>query len=169
MITDGAQILHFDFPEKLSGFWVHVCVEPDHDEFTYIISIYKNTEFPTGTVLLSKHLPYKYPDMYMCVDRNYQAIRVYTNPIHRRNGYWVAFGVFFKTFFLEQFNIDLEAPFDRSKWTDKIYNKARKIYGQAFVTPVLKGGRIDQDEIEPPRDIAFPLIWFGQRIGGFRE
>lgn len=169
MTINGAQYLNFSFPEKLTGFWVHVCVEPDNPGYTYIVSIYKNDAYPTGTVILSKYMPYEYPDMYMCVDTNYQAIRVYTNPIHRRNGYWVAFGVFFKTFFAEQFGVDLEAPFDRSKWTDKIYNKARKIYGQSFVTPVLRGGRIDQDEMEPPRDPAFPLIWFGQRIGGFNE
>jgi len=169
MTTDGTQYLQLEFSEKLSGFWVHVCVEPDNPGYTYIASIYKNDAYSTGTVILSKYMPYEYPDMYMCVDTNYQAIRVYTNPIHRRNGYWVAFGVFFKTFFAEQFGVNLEAPFDRSKWTDRIYNKARKIYGQSFITPVLRGGRIDQDEMEPPRDPAFPLIWFGQRIGGFNE
>jgi hypothetical protein len=169
MTTDGAQYLLYNFPEKLYGFWVHVCVEPENPGYTYIVSIYKNEENPTGTVVVSKYMPYEYPDMYMCVDTKYQAIRVYTNPLHRRNGYWVAFGVFFKYFFAEQFGVDLEAPFDRSKWTDKIYTKARKIYGQTFITPVLKGGRIDQDEMEPPRDPAFPLIWFGQRIGGFNE
>ena len=169
MNLNGAQILQFDLPEKLDGFWVHVCVEPDHKDFTYIVSIYKDSQHPTGTVILSKYLPYAYPDMYMCVDTKYHAIRVYTNPVHRRNGYWVLFGVFFKSFFATQFNVDLEAPFDRSKFTDRIYAKARRIAGQTFATTPLKGGRIDQDEMEPPRDPAFPLIWFGQRIGGFNE
>ena len=169
MNSNGAQYLHFDFPEKLTGFWVHVCVEPDTKDFTYIVSIYKNNLHPTGTVLLSNTLPYDYPDMYMCVDNNYHAIRVYTNPIHRRNGYWVLFGVFFKSFFATQFYVNLEAPFDRSKLTDRIYAKARHIVGQTFVTPTLSGGRIDNPEMEPPRDPAFPLIWFSQRIGGFNE
>lgn len=167
MNLNDAQYLQFNFPEKLTGFWVHVCVKPDHKTFTYIVSIYKNNQYPTGTVILSEYLPYTYPDMYMCVDNKYHAIRVYTNPTHRRNGYWVSFGVFFKSFFATQFGVDLEAPFDRSRVTDRIYAKARRIAGQAFATPTLKGGRIDQDEMEPPRDPAFPVIWFGQRIGGF--
>jgi hypothetical protein len=169
MNSNGAQYLQFDFPDMLTGFWVHVCIEPDNKDFTYIVSIYKNTEHPTGTVILSEYLPYAYPDMYMCVDNNYHAIRVYTNPVHRRNGYWVSFGLFFKSFFATQFGVDLEAPFDRSKVTDRIYAKARRIAGQTFATPALRGGRIDHDEMEPPRDPAFPLIWFGQRIGGFNE
>jgi hypothetical protein len=94
---------------------------------------------------------------------------MYTNPIHRRNGYWVLFGVFFKSFFVPQFNVHLESSFDRSKLADRIYARARKLAGQTYFIPALKGGRIDQAEMEAPRDPAFPLIWFGQRIGGFNE
>lgn len=169
MNITGAKILQVDFPKELDGFWVHVCVEPDHKDFTYIISIYKNNQYPTGTLIFSKYLPYAYPDMYVCIDSNYYTIRMYTSPLYRRRGYWVLFGVFFKSFFATQLNVHLEAPPDRSKLADRIYARARKLAGQTYSTPVLRGGRIDQDEMEPPRDPAFPLIWFGQRIGGFNE
>ena len=169
MNSNGAQYLQFDFHAELDGFWVHVCVEPDHKDFTYIVSIYKNDKHTTGTVVLSDTLPYAYPDMYMCVDNRHHAIRVYTNPVHRRNGYWVLFGAFLKSFFATHFNVELEAPPDRSKLADRIYARARKVAGQTFATTPLRGGRIDQDEMEAPRDPAFPLIWFGQRIGGFNE
>jgi hypothetical protein len=169
MNSNGAQYLHHNLPAELDGFWVHVCVEPDQKDYTYIVSIYKNDEHPTGTIVLSKYLPYAYPDMYVCIDNNYHTVRMYTNPIHRRNGYWVLFGAFLKPFFAKQFNVELEAPSDRSKLADRIYARARLLAGQTFATTPLRGGRIDQDEMEPPRDPAFPLIWFGQRIGGFNE
>lgn len=169
MTTNGAQYLHFEFPEKLSGFWVHVCVEPESNLFTYIVSIYKNDDYPTGTVVLSKYMPYAYPDMYGCFDKNYHIQRMYTNPIHRRNGYWIPFGIFFKKFFADQFNVNVDGTADRSKQTDRIYNRTRALLGESSYVPATKGGRIDYDEAEPPRDPAFPLIWFGQRIGGFNE
>ena len=169
MNLNGAQIVQSNFPAELKGFWVHVCVEPDHKDFTYIISIYKNNQYPTGTVILSKYLPYEYPDMYVCISSNYLTVRMYTSPLHRRNGYWVLFGVFLKSFFSTHLGVELEAPPDRSKLADRIYARARKVAGQTFATIPLRGGRIDQDEMEAPRDPAFPLIWFGQRIGGFNE
>jgi hypothetical protein len=169
MTTDGAQYLQFDFPKELDGFWVHVCVELDSSSFTYIVSIYKNNDYPTGTVIISKYLPYAYPDMYGCFDKGYQVQRMYTNPIHRRNGYWVPFGVFLKKFFAEQFGVNVDGTGDRSKQTDRIYARTRAVLGDASYVPPIKGGRIEYDEAEPPRDPAFPLIWFGQRIGGFNE
>jgi hypothetical protein len=169
MNLNGAQILQVDLPDKLDGFWVHICVKPHNDQFAYLVSAYKNDKYPTGTIIISEELFYDYPDMYVCLDKNYYTFRIYTNPIHRRQGYWIPLGIFFKHFFSKHFKVELEASPDRSKVADLIYNQQRNVGGQDYASPILAGGRIEREEMEPPRDPAFPLIWFGQRIGGFNE
>jgi hypothetical protein len=93
---------------------------------------------------------------------------MYTNPIYRRRGYWKFLAsVLRSVFYNNAGGILLEGTRNRSPITNRLYGTLTKLMNHNNPNSPILGGRVSMPEQEPPRDPASPVIWFGQRIGGF--
>jgi hypothetical protein len=166
------------YPTELGDSWIHACFV--NSEFIKIsIGLYKNTTYPTGTIIFSQFTPNQYPDMYTIqapdqrgsyteLNKTVESNRMYTNPIYRRRGYWKFLAsVLRSVFYNNAGGILLEGTRNRSPITNRLYGTLTKLMNHNNPNSPILGGRISMPEQEPPRDPASPVIWFGQRIGGF--
>ena len=177
--TDGVPTPSYSqYPSELDKSWIHVTFFEDHPKLAGVISIYKNDKYPTGTVIFSKHILNEYPDMYMTLNKGGATYatteknvvlsdRIYTNPVYRRRGYWKWAGSMMRSILYSYNGLVLDGTDDRALAIEKIYVKAMKLGGQKKWFP--NNGRMFNHkgwEKEPPREPAFPYIWYNQRLGG---
>ena len=166
------------YPTELGNSWIHSC-SVNADIIKISIGLYKNNKYPNGTIIFSRFTPNEYPDMYTIQAPDYlgsytdsnktvESNRMYTNPIYRRRGYWKFLAsVLRSVFYNNAGGILLEGTRDRSPITNKLYATLSKVMNHNRPNSPIPGGRAFMPEQEPPRDPASPVIWFGQRIGGF--
>jgi hypothetical protein len=165
--TDGIPTPWFSsYPEELGNSWIHNCFMEDHPSIGLVSCVYFNDKYPKGTVIFSRHILNDYPDMYITWDKKYLANRMYTNPIHRRKGYWKFVGVLLRCLMYGYNRTVVDGSDDRAFAIEKAYLKMMS-FGQKKWLP--NNGRMLKHkgwEIQPPREPAYPYIWYNQRIGG---
>jgi hypothetical protein len=154
------------YPTEFGDSWIHVCFL-NGDNLKILICLYKNNKYPNGTFVFSEYTPNDYPDMYTTIDLLYHSNRMYTNPIYRNRGYWKLLASLLRSVFYTHAQIVLEGTPNRSPIAHGIYKKVTKLVKHATPNTPFPGGRTFMPEQVPPRDPAFPVVWYGQRIGGF--
>lgn len=166
--TNGVATPHFSqYPTEFGHSWVQVTKFENHPTLTYAVCLYINDKYPNGTIVFSKYISNDYPDMYYTLDYNHRANRVYTNPVYRRRGYWKIFGTLMRSIIYNYNGVIPDGSADRANAVEKAYLAMVRIGKQKGWLP--NNGRMfnhQGSEIEPPREPAFPLIWYNQRIGG---
>jgi hypothetical protein len=157
-----------EYPKELENTWLHVYKVKDHFDLSYIVSFYKNNDYPRGTVIVSPFLYHKYPDGYVIFDKQYFSSRIYGNPMYRGRGWWKWVPIVLRTFFYSNMNkIFVDATPERSMAGERSYKKALPYLKQK--NPTINNGRMNLGEMEPPRDPTSPYIWYNNRVGGNRE
>jgi len=166
--TNGIPTPSFSsYPEELGDSWIQVTFLKDHPDLSLIAMLYINSKHKKGTVIFSDYIPNDYPDMYYTLDKQHLANRVYTNPEYRRRGYWKIFGTLMRSIIYNYNGIIPDGSTDRAKAVEKAYLAMVNIGKQAKWLP--NNGRMFKhlaSEIEPPREPAYPYIWYNQRVGG---
>ena len=148
------------WPKELAGWWLQI-TEVSLFQTKYVASFYFNNKNPEGSVLVSSFLPKEYPDIYCLIGNDSVVDRVYVNPVYRKRGFLSPCGPVLRSVMYSIFNLIVEATKDQSP----------KIY-KAIGEPVpLRNQEEDLSEmslqnIEPPRDPAFPFVWASERTGG---
>jgi len=155
-----------EYPEKLNKYWIHITEFKKPNKIKYCVSFYKNNNFLPGTIIVSDYILNDYPDLYLTIDRNLLANRVYTNPELRPSGAWKWIGVLTRLFFynnLEKQNVDV--PSKRNLIADIAYNKTKTILKEKHI---YKKNEIQKvlEIVEPARDFMYPDIWYNKRIKG---
>lgn len=166
--TNGvATPLFKEYPVEFGDSWICVTFLKDHPDLSLIAMLYKNNKYPKGTIIFSKYIHNDYPDMYYTLDKDHLANRVYTNPMYRRRGYWKIFGSLMRSIIYNYNGIIPDGSADRANAVEKAYLAMVSIGKQAKWLP--NNGRMFKhmgSEIEPPREPAYPYIWYNQRAGG---
>lgn len=75
-----------EYPEELSGSWISITKIYGHPKTTAICCLYFNSNYPSGTVVLSDVLFDKYPDAYGTWDKDYLTGKSFCSPKLRKNG-----------------------------------------------------------------------------------
>ncbi len=169
---DGVPLVSLsEYPSELGPSWIHACFV-NQDTIKLSISLHKDNTYPAGTIIVSNFIRNKYPDMYTLQkfeNDSFVSDRMYTNPIHRRLGYWKYLAALLRSVFYTNFNLNIEGSINRSPIADKFYKNITKILKHNSPNSALSGGRMFMGEQEPPRDPMSPVIWYEQRIGGLNE
>jgi len=156
--VEGVNIPYLNqYPEELSDSWIHICETPMHRQIAYIVSFYHNTDNPKGTIIYSHKIYNKYPDMFITLDKNFLADRMYTNPKLRKRGYWKWAAMVLRPFFYNNLNkIYIDGRRDRAPFAEKAYLKAASM---------LSDTKIEYSKLKKniwDRDPVFPYIWYNQ-------
>mgnify|MGYP000853736425 FL=1 len=155
------------WPKELAGWWLQI-TEVSLFQTKYVAGFYFNNKKPEGSVVVSSFLPKEYPDIYCLIGNDSVVDRVYVNPVYRKKGFLSPCGPVLRSVVYSIFNLIVEATKDQSP---KIYKAMGEAY-QSIGEPVpLRNQEEDLSEmslqnIEPPRDPAFPFIWASERTGG---
>lgn len=152
------------YPEKLNSYWIQITELKDNNIIKYCVSFYKNKKYPPGTIIVSNYILNDYPDLYLTIDRNLLANRVYTNPKLRPSGAWKWIGVITRLFFYNNLNKQkIDVPSKRSFITDIAYNNTKKILKEKHI---YKKNDVEKifELTEPPRDFLYPALWYNKRV-----
>jgi hypothetical protein len=155
------------YPWELEDSWIHVC-KTNNKKSPYIVSFYNNKDYERGTIIYSEFIYHKYPTSYVIFNEKNLAERIYTNPVYRGRGYWKWVPLVLRCFFYNNLNkIYLDATPERSMAGERAYKKAIHLLKQKHI--YINNGRMNIGEIDPPRDPAFPYVWYNQRIKGIKQ
>jgi hypothetical protein len=153
-----------EYPEKLNKYWIHVTEFKNPNRIKYCVSFYKNNKYAPGTIIVSDYILNDYPDLYLTIDRNLLANRVYTSPELRPSGAWKWIGVLTRLFFYNNMGQQkIDVPSKRSLLADIAYNNTKKILKEKHI---YKKNQVETTAgiTEPPRDFMYPTIWYNKRI-----
>ena len=169
--TNGVATPSFsNYPKELGDSWVMVTFFKDNPAVSTAVCLYINNKYPKGTIVMSKYMMNDYPDMYYILDKTNTVTRFYTNPIYRRRGYWKLFGTLMRSIMYNYNGIVPDSTDDRAFFGEKAYLAMVNIGKQKKW--LKNNGRMFNHlgiEFEPPRNPAFPSIWYNQRIGGLYD
>ena len=164
----------FDFsslPVQLKKMWAVITIIENHPLISFSLAIYKNDDYEEGTIIVSPYFYHKYPDLYAVGNKEYNTVRIYTNPIHRRKSQWKIIALLFRSFFYSNLNIYSDIAEDRSPLGQKAYlelkqevKKMGNLDEKYFSTSGIIKNDFDEEKI--PRDPCFPNVWYNNRIGG---
>lgn len=150
------------YPIELENSWIHIC-KTKNNYISYIVSFYHNDDYEKGTIVYSNFIYNKYPTSYVLFNENNLAIRIYTDPRNRGRGYWKWVALVLRCFFYNNLDkIYVDATPERSMAGERAYSKAMQLSKQKKIYK--NNGRMNLGEIDPPRDPAFPYVWYNQRI-----
>jgi hypothetical protein len=151
------------YPWELEDSWVHVC-KTNNKRNPYIVSFYNNKDYKRGTIIYSEFIYHKHPTSYVIFNESNLAERMYTNPKNRGRGYWKWIPLVLRCFFYNNLEkIYLDGSPERSLAAEKAYKKAVALLKQKSIY-INNGRRVHLEETTPPRDPAFPYIWYNQRV-----
>lgn len=171
VINNGVATPSFSqYPKEFGDSWIHVTLFDDHLTLAAIMCLYINDKHPPGTIIISKYMMNDYPDMHFTFNKNFEGERMYTNPVYRKRGYWKLFGILMRSIFYNYNGTVLESTSNRALAVERAYLAMVKLAKQKDWVP--NNGRMFNhmgSEIEPPRDPAYPAVWYNQRVGGIDE
>lgn len=152
------------YPEKLNSYWIQITELKKNNIIKYCVAFYKNKKYPPGTIIVSNYILNDYPDLYLTIDRNLLANRVYTSPELRPSGAWKWIGVLTRLFFYNNMGQQkIDVPSKRSLLADIAYNNTKKILKEKHIYKKSEV-EITKGIVEAPRDFMYPAIWYNKRI-----
>jgi hypothetical protein len=153
------------FPEEIKNTWMHIVKLDRHPHISYVVAIYKNDDFPEGTIILSPYFYHKYPDFYALEDKEVNAFRIYTNPIYRGQKHWKGFPMILRNFFYYSCGIYSDVGKERSLSGEMLYKSLKKMADMPEnEDPAPNNRTVVDSEVNPPRDPCYPNVWYNQRI-----
>jgi hypothetical protein len=168
---NGVATMDFEcYPLELEDSWMFIHKLEDHFNYSYVFSMYKNNDFPKGTLIISPYFYHKYPDihsLYTHQDKEnglYYGVSGWVNPKYRRRGFWYWYGIMTRVILWGNLGIHMDMGGDRDHKMEKSYQKIISSLKQEKI--VENDGRAKQAETEMPRDVVFPYTWYNHRIGG---
>lgn len=155
------------FPEEIKNTWMHIIKIDRHPQLSYVVAIYKNNDFPEGTIILSPYFYHRYPDFYALYEKDIKAFRIYSNPMYRRQYHWNGFPMILRNFFYNSLGIYTDVIEERSLSAEKIYQKLKKMSKMPEEQdPSPNNNAIVDAQVNPPRDPCYPNVWYNHRIEG---
>ena len=152
------------YPEKLNSYWIQITEFKKNNIIKYCVAFYKNKKYPSGTIIVSNYISNDYPDLYLTIDKNLLANRVYTSPELRPSGAWKWIGVITRLFFYNNMGQQkIDVPSKRSFIADIAYNNTKKILKEKHIYKKNEVKKIFE-LTEPPRDFLYPAVWYNKRI-----
>jgi hypothetical protein len=167
---DGVKLANFSsFPKELGNMWLSFYKFKNHGMLHAVVCMYQNDLYPPGTIVESPYMYNDYPDAYsvyrkMNDDKIFIGTRIYTNPEFRGNGWWKYLIAFLRDFLYTNFEMYTDAGKERTLAGEKIFRNAQNMVNQ--YTSNENDGRMNSQEILPPRDPCYPETWYNHRIGG---
>lgn len=158
------------YPTELENSWILIHKLENHPFYSYMFSMYKNDDLPTGTIIMSPYFYHRYPEIHSLYyhkdekTNTYFGVSGWVNPRYRRRGWWFWYGLMTRVIFWGNLNMYVDAGGDRDKKMEGFYQKATSAIKQKRKTE--NDGRANFPESEMQRDVAHPYTWYNHRVGG---